>query len=828
MKKIFQSLAILLSIVLILAALIVPQTAYGANYMTMRNITAYNLVAEMNVGINIGDTLDSSFGHGETYWGNPAITKNLILAYKNAGFNTIRLPVTWDGSINSSTGVPNEQWLTRVNQVVDWILEEDMFCIVNTHHEMSWLNTSDTGMSERKTKFGNLWTAIANRFKNYGDHLLFEGYNEMRKTENTWNASGNDYQNLNQLAQVFVNSVRATGSNNSSRTLIISTYAANFDTNGFILPTDTASNRIAVEFHSYYPQNFCFTWGNQTTFGSQSDISTINSFCSKFSQYIEANIPVILGEFGAVNKSNDSARAAYAQKVVETCNSYGIKGIWWDNGKVTSSNGGDAFALIDRSTCQVAKQGIISALVNTANTQAPTTVPASNANGNYTFEAENLNRTTNGTIETFVATNDYNCGTNKFIALCTSNPTSGKYVEFTIPSVQAGTYNLLVPTRATPTRSKFNISVNGTTTASNVNFAYSSGASGFVADYVTINCGNLTIASNQTSNVKIRFTISSAGNSGCYIDKIKLNRSSGSSTNTTTTTSATNSYTFEAENLTRTTNGSVGIFTATNDYNCGTNKFVTLCSSNPTSGKYVEFTLNSVQAGTYTLSVPTRATPTRSKFNISVNGTTTASNVNFAYSSGASGFIADYVTISCGNITVSSTSNVKLRFTISSAGNSGCYIDKIKLTRNSVPKNYTFEAESVSRSTNGSVGIFNATNDYNCGTNSFVVLCSSNPTSGKYVEFTLNSVQAGTYTLSVPTRATPTRSKFNITVNGTTVASNVNFAYTNGNSNFIADYITINCGTFTVNSTSNVKVRFTISTAGTSGCYIDKIKLTGM
>ncbi len=511
MKKI---LSVLLSVVLLAAILIAPQTVYGANYMTMRNITAYDLVAEMNVGINIGDTLDSSFGNGETYWGNPRITKDLILAYKNAGFNTIRLPVTWDGSINSTTGEPNAQWLARVKEVVDWILEEEMYCIVNTHHEMGWLNTSDTGMDLRKVKFGNLWTAIANQFKDYGDHLLFEGYNEMRKSENAWNASGTDYQNLNELSQVFVNSVRATGSNNSSRTLVISTYAANFDTVGFDLPTDTIENRLAVEFHSYYPQGFCFVGGTDS-FGSQSDNNEITNYCSKFQQYIISKVPVILGEFGAVNKNNDSARAAYAQQVVQTCNSYGIKAIWWDNGKVTATNGGDSFALIDRTTYQIAKPGIVSALVNNAySTPAPNN--SSNTAQTYLYEAEILNRTSNADVEVYTANNDYNCGTNKFLRMCNTNPAVGNYIEFTVPSLQSGTYNLLVPTRATPTRSKFNISVDGTQTASNVNFAYTDGSSGFIADYVPIDCGNITITSNKVVNIKIRFTISQTGTSAEY------------------------------------------------------------------------------------------------------------------------------------------------------------------------------------------------------------------------------------------------------------------------------------------------------------------------
>ena len=373
MKKFLKVICLFLSLTVLMLTALIPQTVLGNDYMSMRDITAYDLVNEMNVGVNIGNSLDS-VGDSETSWGNPKVTKELILAYKNAGFNTIRLPVTWRTHIDDD-GKPDTSWLNRVQVVVNWILEEDLYCILNTHHEQNWLNTG-SDVDTVKGKFTTLWAAIANRFKDYGDHLLFEGYNEILKAESDWSgASATDYKNANILSQAFVDTVRATGGKNSYRTLIISTYGAIHSTYGFELPTDTVENRLAVEFHCYFPQAFCFDWGTQTTWGSSSDLRVVESYCKTFSGFVNQKIPVILGEFGAVDKDNTDARVAYAKTVATNCGKYGIKPIWWDDG-----TGNNKFGLVDRYSYKVIMPGIVSALLNGIQEEAgitttTTTVP---------------------------------------------------------------------------------------------------------------------------------------------------------------------------------------------------------------------------------------------------------------------------------------------------------------------------------------------------------------------------------------------------------------------------------------------------------------------
>ena len=344
----------------------------GGTTSNMRDITATALVGEMTVGINIGDTLDS-VGSGvwqETSWGNPKITKQLIQSIKAAGFNTIRLPVTWRNNIDSNNQI-NESFLNRVQEVVDYIMNEGMYCIINTHHEQNWLNTNSSAMESRKVKFAAVWNQLANRFKNYNEHLIFEGYNEILKSEGDWSSpSSTDLANANALAQVFVNTVRATGGNNAIRVLIINTYGALANTtaiNGLTMPTDTVANKLAVEIHTYDPQSFCFLNNSDDTWGTIADKNEIDNILIRvYNKFVSKGIPAIVGEFGAVNKNNTSARAAYCSYMVSQAKSKGIKCIYWDNGHTGVASDTDTYGLFNRSTGAQVHSEIINALVNAA------------------------------------------------------------------------------------------------------------------------------------------------------------------------------------------------------------------------------------------------------------------------------------------------------------------------------------------------------------------------------------------------------------------------------------------------------------------------------
>ena len=335
----------------------------------MRNITSAELLSDINAGLNIGNSLDacgagylSSPDASETVWGNPKITKELIKAIKNAGFKAVRLPVTWREHIGQpETYQIDSEWMDRVQEVVDMILDNGLYCILNTHHEQNWLNTGND-IVKTQTEFIAVWKQIANRFKNYDDYLLFEGFNEILKAESDWStASATDIQNTNILAQQFVTTVRATGGNNAKRHLIVSTYGAGtgYDVvQGFKLPRDTVKDRLIVEVHTYSPGDCSGVGGgtsvsewNEMAYGTLLE-STLKIVNDKFEPL---GVPVIIGEFGAINKDNTSERVEYVSAMKKYADNYNMVCFWWDNGQ--------DFKLFNRSTATEAFPQIIDALV---------------------------------------------------------------------------------------------------------------------------------------------------------------------------------------------------------------------------------------------------------------------------------------------------------------------------------------------------------------------------------------------------------------------------------------------------------------------------------
>ena len=335
----------------------------------MRNITSTELLSDINAGINIGNSLDacgagylSSPDASETVWGNPKITKELIKAIKNAGFKAVRLPVTWREHIGQpETYQIDSEWMDRVQEVVDMILDNGLYCILNTHHEQNWLNTGND-IVKTQTEFIAVWKQIANRFKNYDDYLLFEGFNEILKAESDWStASATDIQNTNILAQQFVTTVRATGGNNAKRHLIVSTYGAGtgYDiVEGFKVPRDTVKDRLIVEVHTYTPGDFSGVGGgasvsewNEMAYGTLLE-STLKIVNDKFEPL---GVPVIIGEFGAIDKDNTAERVEYVNAMKKYADNYNMVCFWWDNGK--------DFRLFNRSSATEAFPQIIDALV---------------------------------------------------------------------------------------------------------------------------------------------------------------------------------------------------------------------------------------------------------------------------------------------------------------------------------------------------------------------------------------------------------------------------------------------------------------------------------
>lgn len=339
---------------------LVDTPSESSHMKEIANVTAEELFAQMTVGWNLGNSLDS-VGTGissETAWGNPKVTKELIDAVKDAGFDTVRIPVTWMGHYTEDTYEIDVEWLARVKEVVDYVLDNDMYAIINIHHDgndnpPAWLTPEPSDEKAMVVQFETLWSQIAEYFKEYDEHLLFAGMNEFH---HGYSNPSNEYLRItDELNQSFVTTVRATGGNNENRILICPAYNTNGEASlKMTMPEDTVSNKLMMEIHFYDPWNFAGSgkgdWGQtgiQTDgWGQENWVDDI--FGRIKAKFVDNGIPVVLGEYGAVNNKSgyDDFRRYYVEYVTKAAKENGILPIWWDNGN--DSNSGEAFALFSR------------------------------------------------------------------------------------------------------------------------------------------------------------------------------------------------------------------------------------------------------------------------------------------------------------------------------------------------------------------------------------------------------------------------------------------------------------------------------------------------
>ncbi len=308
------------------------------------SMSAVELVEEMGQGWNLGNSLDSvntwtnplTVEAIETAWKNPVTTQGIIDSIAFCGFDTIRVPVTWYQMMDDSGNI-NTEYMARVKEVVDYCYNQGLFVIVNIHHDGTTGNWLANGTSA-KDKFVNVWTQIANEFKDYDRHLVFEGWNEI-----DW-----DYSTGLTMAQAFVDTVRGTGGNNADRLLVIPGKNTNLDAtldSSFTLPDDPA-DMLAVDIHYYDPTQYTVysdddnSWGGgitpQNTWGSDEEVAKVkNDFLDIESRFVNNGIGVIIGEYGVenYNKPDDQGRVLYTKTVAAAAESAtGICSCLWDSG----------------------------------------------------------------------------------------------------------------------------------------------------------------------------------------------------------------------------------------------------------------------------------------------------------------------------------------------------------------------------------------------------------------------------------------------------------------------------------------------------------------
>lgn len=345
-----------------------PGTVSGQE--DLHHPTAQEIMDEVLVGWNLGNCLDSHTGkneglRSETAWGNPAATKELIDLVKSTGVNLIRVPVTWFNHMDAESCEIDGEWLDRVEEVVGYVLEDDMYCIINVHHDTGadgWLRASRTNLEENRKKFAAIWEQVSERFADYGDKLLFEGFNEILDDNSTWNNPGKEAAEVtNELNQLFVDTVRASGGNNATRCLIVNTYCAGGNseaTRDFVLPADSVADRLIVEAHIYQPY-FFVSGASQTEVTWRPSKNALDSCLKNMKDsFVEQGIPVLIGEFGCVDSRSDLERQTWLQYYMDTCCDYGIKCVWWDNGW--------EWKVVDRKALTIVEPTLIDIMVTEA------------------------------------------------------------------------------------------------------------------------------------------------------------------------------------------------------------------------------------------------------------------------------------------------------------------------------------------------------------------------------------------------------------------------------------------------------------------------------
>ncbi len=331
--------------------------SYGKNGIVRENMTSWQIVDDMGLGYNIGNTFDS-IGSWITIddpweyqraWNNDTVSKHFIQKVHQAGFKTIRLPVSWAKWIDGNNQI-DPGYMSAVQTVVDWCMEEDMYVILNIHHDSgaadnSWVRNIVTDFDSTSRKYAAVWNQIATNFAGYGDHLIFEGMNEVEFPAAS--SKSRQYELLNHLNQLFVDTVRATGGNNAGRHLLIPGFNTDIKQTcdrRYHMPEDPAG-RCILSIHYYSPSPFAVAEHNVdwcepvTTWGSEEDIAAVREhFDMLANNFLGKGVPVIIGEYGVLTEDNKEKQSIrdYVKKVPEIIMEYGMCPVLWD-----TSNAGD-------------------------------------------------------------------------------------------------------------------------------------------------------------------------------------------------------------------------------------------------------------------------------------------------------------------------------------------------------------------------------------------------------------------------------------------------------------------------------------------------------
>lgn len=355
--------------------------------------TSVQIVADMGFGWNLGNTLDayaSSLNAGlstENAWGMPTTTQEMIKDLKQKGIKTIRIPISWHNHLKDRNYTIDRKWMERVKTIVDWAIAEDMYVVINCHHDNSLsANICNYGngyyptkkcSDESKRFLYNIWSQIVIAFNNgYDEHLIFETMNEPRLAalSNEWWFNEGDSSGtaaikmINEYNQLILDVIRASGGNNAERVVMFPSYAANPQLamySAFKVPNDTVKNKLALSAHMYTPYDFAMGEGrDKFDEGVKSELNGI--LLGVKGKFQDKGIPVVIGEMGATNKNNDSDRAQWFSYFVGTAKEYGMACIVWDNMSPNNSQKSERYGYYDRRNLKWYFPEVIQAAIDAA------------------------------------------------------------------------------------------------------------------------------------------------------------------------------------------------------------------------------------------------------------------------------------------------------------------------------------------------------------------------------------------------------------------------------------------------------------------------------
>jgi endoglucanase len=349
---------------------VMPTVEVEGPILPYRELSAAELLADMGAGWNLGNTLDGEIWDKsvmtpelhEIAWGNPVTTPEMIQLLVDTGFNTLRVPVTWEYFLGPAPDYKiDAAFLDRVQEVVDYGIDRDMYVILNMHHETFHYTPTNAEYESGKTVLVYAWAQIAGRFGGYSEKLIFEGMNEprLKDSREEWTGGTDEARDIiNRWNQAFVDVIRASGGNNVRRWLMVTTHAASADDTalkGFVMPDD---DRTIVSVHAYTP--WMLALNTRATTHTEFDTDNpqhrreIDNLFKRLDDFlISKGMPVIMGEMGIINKNNLDSRIAWTAYYTLVAAEYGVPCIWWDNGiKETTRVGEETFGIMDRENVE--------------------------------------------------------------------------------------------------------------------------------------------------------------------------------------------------------------------------------------------------------------------------------------------------------------------------------------------------------------------------------------------------------------------------------------------------------------------------------------------